>query len=74
MVNNCVVFGKNVKEMQKYWHILACLELYLYFCLHIQQIAILPLLSKSKTVFQPHRGDFKTLFEVFSFFVAHGLH
>ena len=29
---------------------------------------------QSKTVFQPHRGDFKTLFEVFSFFVAHGLH
>ena len=44
------------------------------YLLHIQQIAILPLLSKSKTVFQPHRGDFKTLFEVFSFFVAYGLH
>ena len=29
---------------------------------------------QSKTVFQPHRGDFKTLFEVFSFFVARGLH
>ncbi|APW33472.1 hypothetical protein BWX40_00580 [Prevotella intermedia] len=72
MVNNCVVFGKNVKEMQKYWHILACLELYFYFCLYIQQIAILPLLSKSKTVFQPHRGDFKTLFEVFSFLLPMG--
>ena len=27
---------------------------------------------QSKTVFQPHRGDFKTLFEVFSFLLPMG--
>ena len=56
MVNNCVVFGKNVKEMQKYWHILACLELYFYFCLYIQQIAILPLLSRARLFFSRTEG------------------
>ena len=59
--------GKNTGIFLRVWNYtstFACIYNRLQFFLFFQ----------SKTVFQPHRGDFKTLLEVFSFFVAHGLH
>ncbi len=44
-------------------------EIILYIC-YIDNRLQFFLFFQSKTVFQPHRGDFKKLFEVFSFFVA----
>ena len=63
------------KIRARYLHVRGYLSIFaVYICVYncrkqysiIQQIAILPLLPEQDCS-QPHRGDFRKLFEVFSF-------